>query len=598
MQKVLSIIKFQKIAEQGMSLVEVVLAVGIFAVISTGVISSIIYGQESTAVAGARERAVKIAEEGIDAVRNIRDSGYVNLPVDGTYGLVISGGVWNLSGVSDITDIFTRTVTLSTIDARTRDVVVYVTWTQTVQRVGSISLNAQFSDWVTPQYRKGMLVYGDGGTTSDAIKYQIYSDSNSAWSVAAATADVDVATTNKYLRNARIYSSSTRDEKVLITRHFDGTRQWFYSQVYNGVTGTWGNVNALTNFASTTNNDTQKFDGVYLANGDFMVLYMDNTNIPKFKIWNGTIWSTASGVAGTSTQNIGGIASYVTLKQRPGTNEAMAVFFDQSSDTNSQYFWIGANGTYETADWVLSTEHSASAPSSAEKYADFSWSSSDNTKGAIIYTSSNADKAMNIRIWTANGLGSGSWGATANYTTNQQNNIGALSIAPIVGTNLFLACNKDTSGPSVVSCIRANTTGWVAGSSSTISNTTDGGVQLSFNIGFEQLTPVYGVNIYSDNTGIAKYKKYNISTLTWDVSPISINSTAVGVTKTTKAVPNPISNDMMLFVSDNNRDLYSIAWDGTSHIMYSAPVGKAWLVHGINGSAITDFWYDFAWDGM
>lgn len=598
MQKVSSIIKFQKIAERGMSLVEVVLAVGIFAVISTGVIGSIIYGQESTAVAGARERAVKIAEEGIDAVRNIRDSGYVNLPADGTYGLVISGGVWNLSGASDITDIFTRTVVLSTIDARTRDVVVNVTWAQTVQRVGSISLNAQFSDWVTPQYRKGMLVYGDGGITSDAIKYQIYSDSNSTWSTAVATADVDATTTNKYLRNARIYSSSTRDEKVLITRHFDGTRQWFYSQVYNGTTGTWGNVNALTNFASTTNNDTQKFDGTYLANGDFMVLYMDNTNIPKFKIWNGASWSTASGVAGASTQNIGGIASYITLKQRPGTNEAMAVFFDQSSDTNSQYFWIGANGTYETADWVLSTEHSATAPSATEKYADFSWSSSDNTKGAIIYTNATADKAMNIRIWTANGLGGGSWGVTANYTPNQQNNIGALEITPIAGTNLFLACNKDTSGPSVISCIRADTTGWVAGSSSTISNTTDGGVQLSFNIGVEQLTPVYGVNIYSDNTGIAKYKKYNISTLAWDVSPISINGTAAGVIKTTKAVPNPISNDMMLFASDNNRDLYSIAWDGTSHIMYSAPVGKAWLVHGINGSAITDFWYDFAWDEM
>jgi Tfp pilus assembly protein PilV len=600
MKKASSITRHKYHLQSGMSLVEALLAMAIFAILSVGVISAIIYGQESSAVAGTRERAVKIAEEGIEAVRNIRDSGYGNLPADGTYGLVISGGVFALSGPSDTTDIFARTITLATVDSRTRTVNVNVNWQQTAQRTGAISLNTYLTDWVTSPavYRHGMLVYGDGGTTTDEIRYQTYDDSNGTWSAPALTADVDSATTNKYLRETHIYASSTRDEKTLITRHYDGTRQWFYSQVYNGTTGSWGNVNLLTNFLSSTNLHSQKCVGAYLANGDFVVLYSDNTNIPKFKVWNGTSWSTASGSNGASTQSIGGIPGFITLKQRPNTNELMAVFFDQSSDTNSQYFYIGANGTYETADWSLSTEHSATAPSTSEKYVDFNWASNNSLKGAMIFVNSNADKAMNIKIWTSNGSGGGSWSTSSDYSTSQTNNIGALGIESVVGTSDFVVCNKDTSTPALITCIRANISGWIASSNITFATTSDTGAQLSFGIGFEQNTPTYGVNIFSNNTGVLQYKLYNISTSTWQATPTAINSPAVGVIKTTMAIPNAINGDIMLLTSDANRDIFSVLWDGSTHNIFSTPAGKAWSVHGTNGSATTDFWYDFTWDGM
>jgi len=354
----------------------------------------------------------------------------------------------------------------------------------------------------------------------------------------------------------------------------------------------------LTNFTGTTNLHRQKFDGTYLANGDFVVIYSDNTNIPKFKVWNGTSWSTASGSNGASTQNIGGVPGFITVKQRPNTNEFMAVFFDQSSDTNSQYFWIGANGTYETADFTLATQHSATAPSSVEKYVDFSWSSNNSLKGAIIYTNSTADKAMNIKIWTANGSGGGSWGTSTDFTPSQQNNIGALEIESVVGTSNFVACNKDTSGPAAMTCMNANTSGWIAGSNTTFAATSDTGVQLSYNTGFEQNSPTYGINIFSDNTGIVKYKLYNISTLSWQANPTSVNAAAVGIIKTTRAIPNPTNGDIMLLASDANMDVFSVLWNGSSHNIYTSPAGKAWTTHGISGSATTYFWYDFAWDGM
>lgn len=599
MEKVLLTIREHK---KGSSLVEVILAVATFSLIAAALIGAIIYGQQSTAVAGARERASKIAEEGIEAVRNIRDSGYSNLPVDGTYGLVISGGVWTLTGSSDTTDIFLRTVTISTIDSKTRKLTVNVTWDQTEQRTNAtLSLNTYLTDWTTttpPTRRHGMFVYGDGGTTSDAIKYQIYDDTTGTWTAAANTADVDGGSTNKYLRAARVYASSTRDEKVLVSRHYNGTTQWIYSQVYNGSTGTWGNVNQLATWSATTYLDVQNFDGAYLANGDFVVIYSDNTTTPKFKKWNGSAWSTASGVAGTATPATGGIPNYISLKQRPGTNEAMAVFFDQSSDTNSLYFWIGANGTYETADWVLATEHSATAPMATKKFVDFNWSSSDPTQGAMVYTDATTDKAMNIKIWTANGSGSGSWGATAQYGTAQASNIGALSITPVKGTENFVACDKDALATPRIICMRANTSGWIAASNTTVSAATDAGIQQSFDLGFEQTNPAYGIFPYSDNTTTAKLKKFTVGTNTWDGSATNMNSSAVGVIKTTRAEPNPITDDVMLFVTDANMDVYSVLWDGTGNQLFTAPVGKAWLTHGTAGSATTDFWYDFAWDGM
>jgi len=600
MQKVLLTINTKQNVQLGMSLVEVILAVAIFAVISTGVISAIIYGSESTAVAGARERATKIAEEGIEAVRNIRDSGFINLPSDGTYGLSIVGGIWTLSGSTDTTDIFTRSIILSTIDSRTRKVDVNVDWKQTVQRDGNISLNTYLTDWITPTLisRKGMLVYGDGGTLNDAIKYQIYDEITGSWTVAASTADIDSSSTNKYLRRAQLYSSATRNEKILVSKHYNGTRQWLYSQIYNGTTETWGNVNLLANWSSSNYLDTRNFDGTYLSNGDFVVLYSDNTTTPKFKKWNGTSWSTASGSVGTSTPGTGGIPNYIKLAQRPNTNEAMAILFDASSDTNSLYFWIGTNGTYETADWVLSTEHTNQATNNTRQMADFTWSSDDTTKGALIYTDSSSDKQMNIKIWTANGSGSGSWNSTAQYPTSQANNINALAITAIKGTPNFMACNKDAAATPLFICMRANNSGWIALSHTTVSPTTDPGIQISYSLGFEQISPTHGIVAYSDNTDVLKYKKFNIATNAWDNVATSINIIPAHSMKSVRSIPSPVTNDIVIFAADSNRDLFSIIYDGANDSMFTSPAEKAWLGHGTNGSAITDFWFDFAWDGM
>lgn len=134
------------INQAGFSLVEALLSIVLFALIIGTFVSSLIYGQESERLAGDRARATFLAEEGLEAVRNLRDENFSNL-VAGNHGLAISGDQWSFSGTSDTTDIFTRSISIVDVDADTKDVVANISWQQNQQRNGLISLTSRMTDW-------------------------------------------------------------------------------------------------------------------------------------------------------------------------------------------------------------------------------------------------------------------------------------------------------------------------------------------------------------------------------------------------------------------------------------------------------------------
>ena len=132
--------------KSGFSLVEVLLSVSVFGLIVTALVGGLIYGQQSTALSGARARAAILADEGLEAVRNIRDENYANL-TDGTFGLAISGNQWNFSGASDTTDVFTRTIAIYAVDANRKMVTSAVTWQQNPQRSGLAQTVTYLTNW-------------------------------------------------------------------------------------------------------------------------------------------------------------------------------------------------------------------------------------------------------------------------------------------------------------------------------------------------------------------------------------------------------------------------------------------------------------------
>ncbi len=133
--------------QQGFSLVEVILASAVFVSLVTALVGAYIYGQESTALAGNRGRAVMLTEEGLEAVRNIRDPSFSCL-IDGTHGLAVSGGVWVFSGSQDTNGIFTRQVIISSVDTKRKLVTANVTWQQNPQRSGIVSFVSRLTNWI------------------------------------------------------------------------------------------------------------------------------------------------------------------------------------------------------------------------------------------------------------------------------------------------------------------------------------------------------------------------------------------------------------------------------------------------------------------
>ena len=137
---------FRNEKTKGFSLVEAILAGALFSLIVGPLVGAIIYGRETTAVSGERVRAVFFAEEGLEAVRNIKSDGFGNL-IDGTYGLDNSSNQWEFSGSEDTKDIFTRQIEIATVDENTKNITSNVFWEQNGQRSGNVSLVTQLTKW-------------------------------------------------------------------------------------------------------------------------------------------------------------------------------------------------------------------------------------------------------------------------------------------------------------------------------------------------------------------------------------------------------------------------------------------------------------------
>lgn len=130
----------------GFSLVEVILSVAVFSLVVTVLMGAFFYGQESTVLAGKRARAVYYCEEALEAARNIRDFGFDSL-INGIHGLQISENIWQFSGESDALGEFSRELVISSVDDKTKQAVCNVSWEQTLQRQGLVSLLTYFTNW-------------------------------------------------------------------------------------------------------------------------------------------------------------------------------------------------------------------------------------------------------------------------------------------------------------------------------------------------------------------------------------------------------------------------------------------------------------------
>lgn len=136
--------KFQK--QRGFSLIEIILAISLFALSVMGLTGSLIYGQQSSLISLHRSQAVFLANEGLDASVNIGRENFSNL-VEGTFGLSILNNSYSLDGTSDIWDIYERDITILNIDANTKQITSDVSWSQSFVDQGNVSLITYITNW-------------------------------------------------------------------------------------------------------------------------------------------------------------------------------------------------------------------------------------------------------------------------------------------------------------------------------------------------------------------------------------------------------------------------------------------------------------------
>lgn len=556
-------------SENGQSLIEILVAFSIFVVGISTIFFLVLDSNSSVRQGLERSQAVLLAQEGIEASKSIRDSGFGNL-TNGVHGVILSGSNWSFSGTSDSQDQFIRAVTITEIDSDTKKIESNVNWPFLEFRPNNISFVSYLTNWQKASGKGGMLAYADISGDDDVIKYKIL-DAGGNWSVEQDIPDFGVPL-NRMTRRLELYSSPIENEKILITKHYGvgaGNDQLIYAQVWNGFS--WDNAIQLAGWDNATRPEVRDFDGAYLDNGNFIVVYEDNTNIIKYRIWNGTGWT-----GQFNGPNIGDNPEWVILRNKVGTDEAMLSVLDAALDTNTSY-WNGLS-------WGAVTQHASNSNTLGPEIISFEWSPNNSNIGALVFNEAN-DNLPNIKIWDGS-----SWSASIE-NINIGGSVRALESVGRPGADEFLACFKDSAND--INCLESNfSPQWsLLGEMET---DTDNGAQRSFDMVYEG-SGLMALSIYSGlpNQSIPKYRTFNPAT---NITSSELSLVAIGdILETVRSIPDPNGNDILFLMGASDQDIYSIIWDGTNNIFYPSG-GKAQMEHGRNGSDDLDFWFDFAWD--
>lgn len=155
--------------QNGFGLIETIIAMGLFLIISVSGISTILQTYTTNRLSDEETNASLLAEEGIEAVISIKKDAWSNL-VAGTHGLDSSGGTWALSGTSDTIGKYNREITITEIDSTTFQIDSTVSWDFTPTRNNSLNITTYLTHWEKyngPVFRTTEYYINSGFTGTD-----------------------------------------------------------------------------------------------------------------------------------------------------------------------------------------------------------------------------------------------------------------------------------------------------------------------------------------------------------------------------------------------------------------------------------------------
>ncbi|MCW1891719.1 MAG: prepilin-type N-terminal cleavage/methylation domain-containing protein [Candidatus Uhrbacteria bacterium] len=214
---------------RGFTLVEVLFSIVLLGVMLSTVLLSLSGQLTHVASSDSEMRAISLAEEGLEAVRSIRDTNWSAL-TPGTHGLAFTASGWSLSSASDTQDGLSRTVTITDISPTERKVSVDVAWTTKAGTPRLYELSTMLADWRNlpaddaggtlegdwhnPEIAGNMLDFGMGfrGIAVDVASTTLYLAGHGSVTAAYELWAVDVSNPNNPFKRGSINTGSGINE--------------------------------------------------------------------------------------------------------------------------------------------------------------------------------------------------------------------------------------------------------------------------------------------------------------------------------------------------------------------------------------------------
>lgn len=134
--------------EKGQSLVELIVAIGIFTAIATSMTYLVVDSFSTNRQGEELTRATALMNQGYEAAVSIRNQGWDSLTT-GNHGIDDTGGTWVFSGSSndDIDGKYDRVVNVTQIDENTKKVTTTLTWEYIAGQETQIQSVAYLTSW-------------------------------------------------------------------------------------------------------------------------------------------------------------------------------------------------------------------------------------------------------------------------------------------------------------------------------------------------------------------------------------------------------------------------------------------------------------------
>ena len=133
-------------SRKGSLLLEAIIAIGVFALFLGGIGLTLVLGERTTLVAGDRTRAAFLAEQQLEAVRQMRAVDFASVTT-GTHGLKLNASGWSWSGSLVKNKGYTSWVTVTSKGTDWMEVASNVHWNFSNTRSGSLLMTTQLTNW-------------------------------------------------------------------------------------------------------------------------------------------------------------------------------------------------------------------------------------------------------------------------------------------------------------------------------------------------------------------------------------------------------------------------------------------------------------------